>query len=76
MRRLHSRIEKLKIKKIQWDSTKASVKYLPRAKRPVIPIHGVGEFARFRTRQRIAQVAIGVERKTADKRSQFERNPI
>ena len=42
----------------------------------MIPIHGVGEFARFCARQRIAHVAIGVEREAADKRSQLVRNPM
>jgi hypothetical protein len=43
--------------------------YLPRAERPVIPIHGVAEFARFRTRQRIAHIPIRVELKTADEQT-------
>jgi hypothetical protein len=51
-------------------------KYSPRAERPVVPIHRVGKFARFCTRQRIAHVAIWVERKTANKRCQLESNPM
>ena len=53
---------------------KSRVKHTPRAERPVVPIHSVGEFARFGTRQRIAHVAIGVERKTTDGKCQLEPN--
>ena len=71
MRRLHSRFEK---KVSTGDATNSRVEYPPRAKRPVIPIYGIGEFTGFSTRKRIAHVAIGVERKTTDGKCQFERD--
>ena len=38
--------------------------YVPRTKRPVIPIHCIGEFARFGGRQCVTQEAIRVESKS------------
>jgi hypothetical protein len=40
-------------------------RYAPCAEGPMIPIHCVGEFARFGTTQCIAEVAIWVERISA-----------
>jgi hypothetical protein len=42
----------------------------PRAERPMVPIHGVGEFARFGARQCVADVAIWVKCKSVNVRKE------
>ena len=74
MRRLHNRFDR-ESQHCQCPN-KSRVKHPPRAERPVVPIHGVGEFARFGTRQRIPHEAIGVEGKTVDGRCQPEPNQM
>jgi hypothetical protein len=43
----------------------------PRTERPMVPIYGVREFARFSTRQCVADIAIWVECESVNVRKQI-----
>jgi hypothetical protein len=54
---------------------KTLVLYVPRAERPMVPVHCVGELARFGTSQCVAHVTVRVESKSVAGKFPFESAP-
>ena len=52
---------------------KSMILYVPRAERPMVPVHRVGELARFGTSQCVAHVAVRVESESISRRAVVEK---